>query len=141
MRYVTRTERNLKFFRPTAATLEIVARKRGTEKQINLLSLTPVRNIEWKKSDQGLVVLLKPKIKHPFLAKHILPRLRNPHYKIRLDDVGSFIWEQCDGIQTVNKIADSLRKGFGDKVEPLYERLALFLQSLERNRFIMFRER
>jgi hypothetical protein len=118
-----------------------VVRKKGIEEQINLLELVPIRNIDWKKSDQGLTVLLKPKIKHPVLAKNILPRLKNPYYKIRLDDVGSFIWEQCDGVQTVKEIADSLSERFGDKVEPLYDRLALFLQSLERNRFILYREK
>ena len=118
-----------------------MARKKAKEEQINLLELVPVKNIDWKKSEQGLTVLLKPKIKHPFLAKHILLRLKNPHYKIRLDEVGSFIWEQCDGIQTVKKIADLMRERFGDKVEPVYDRLALFLQSLERNRFILYRKK
>ncbi len=118
-----------------------MARKKGIEEQINLLELVPIRNIGWKKSDEGLTVLLKPKVKNPFLAKHIIPRLKNPYYRIRLDDVGSFIWEQCNGIQTVKEIADSLSEKFGDKVEPVYDRLALFLQSLERNRFILYREK
>jgi hypothetical protein len=116
-----------------------VTKKERREGRINLLKLIPIRNIDWKKDEQGLIVLLKPKIKNPFLARHVLPRLKSPHYRISLDEVGSFIWERCDGIQTVKEIADSLRKRFGDKVEPLYERLSLFLQSLERNRFILYR--
>lgn len=114
-------------------------KRKGEEREINLLELVPVRNIEWKKMEEGQIVLLKPKIRHPFFAKRILPRLKNPYYKVRLDEVGSYIWEQCDGVQTVKNLAHNLRKKFGEKVEPLYDRLALFLQSLERNQFIFYK--
>ena len=106
--------------------------------KINLLDLIPVRNIKWEKKE-GLIVLLKPKFKHPFLKKYVLPRLKNPCYKIRLDPVGTFIWELCDGSLSVKKLAKSLKDEFGDKVEPLYDRLALFLQSLEKNHFIFYK--
>ncbi len=109
------------------------------EKTINLLNLVPVRNIKWDKNDEGLVVLLKPKIKNPFLAKHILPRLRHPYYKVKLDSVGSFVWERCDGKLTVQEVADDMKAKFGEQVEPLYDRLNLFLQSLEKNRFIFYK--
>ena len=113
--------------------------KEKKEKSVNLLDLIPVRNIEWEKIEEGLVALLKPKFKHPFLKKHILTRLKNPFYRIKLDSVGSFVWELCDGNLTVKEIAESLKDEFGDKVEPLYDRLALFLQSLEKNHFIEFK--
>jgi len=106
--------------------------------KINLLDLIPVRNIKWEKKE-GLIILLKPKFKHPFLKKHVLPRLKNPCYKIRLDPVGTFIWELCDGSLSVKILAKSLKDEFGDKVEPLYDRLALFLQSLEKNHFIFYK--
>jgi len=109
------------------------------QKTINLLKLVPVRNIKWNKNDEGLVVLLKPKIKNPFFAKHILPRLKHPYYKIRLDSVGSFIWERCDGQRAVQEVAEDMKAKFGEQVEPLYDRLNLFLQSLEKNRFIFYR--
>ena len=109
------------------------------EKRINLLDLIPVRKIEWEKNEEGLVSLLKPKFKHPFLKKHILPRLKNPYYRIKLDSLGSFVWGLCDGNLPVKKIAENLKDEFGEKIEPLYDRLALFLQSLERNRLIEFK--
>lgn len=114
-------------------------KKSGTEEtKINLLGLIPVRNINWKEEEE-LIVLLKPKYKHPLFKKHILPRLKNPHFKIKLDHVGSFIWKQFDGNLTVKEIAKNLKDEFGDKVEPLYDRLALFLQSLEKNHFIKYK--
>lgn len=107
--------------------------------EINLLGLFPVRNIGWEKNPEGLVVLLKPKFKHPIFQKHIIPRLKNPHYKIRLDDVGSCVWESCSGELTVKELGEILQVRFGEKVEPLYDRLAIFLKSLERSRFITFK--
>lgn len=114
-------------------------KKQGVKKpEINLLDLVPVKNIHWEKTEEGLVVLLKPKFQHPFLRKHLLPRLKRPHFKVKLDAVGSFVWEQCDGKQTVQEVAQNLKKKFGEEVEPLYERIAMFLQTLEKNRFIYY---
>lgn len=106
---------------------------------INLLELVPVRTIPWEKSEEGLVVLLKPKFRHPFFVKHLLPRQKKPHYRIKLDAIGSFVWEQCDGNRSVKELAENMKGQFGDDVEPLYDRLTLFLQSLEKNRFIYFK--
>ena len=109
------------------------------ERKINLLELIPVRNIEWERSGEGLIVLLKPKLKNPFFARHLLPRLKNPYYKVKLDSVGSFIWQQCDGSLTVRRLADNLKDKFGEDIEPVYDRLSLFLQSLEKNCFIIYK--
>lgn len=67
--------------------------------------------------------------------------MKNPYYKIRLDSVGSFIWEHCDGNFRVKEVAERLENKFGEKVEPLNERLVLFLQSLGRSHFIIYREK
>jgi hypothetical protein len=107
--------------------------------EINLLDLIPEKNIEWEKNEEGLIVLLKPKYKNPFLAKHLLPRLKNPYYRVKLDAVGSFIWELCDGHSTVKELGRKLKDKFKDKVEPLYDRLGLFLQNLEKNHFICYK--
>ena len=107
--------------------------------EINLLDLVPVRNIKWKKGKDQLTVLLKPKLKYPFFTKYILPRLKNPYYKVRLDPVGTFLWELCDGSRTVREMGEMLQDEFGEKIEPLYDRLAQFLQSLEKSRFIVYK--
>ena len=111
------------------------------ESTINLLDLIPTRILKWEKIEEGLVVLLKPKFKNPFLSKHILPRLKNPYYKIKLDSTGSYLWLACDGKRNVQEIGKILEEKFGEKVDPLYDRLALFLQSLERNRFIQYKNK
>ena len=117
-------------------------KKREAEKsKINLLDLIPVRNIKWEKKEDGLIILFKPKFEHAFFKKYVLPRLKKPYYKIKLDHVGSFTWELCDGSLRVKEVAKNLKDEFGEDVEPLYDRLALFLQSLEKNRFIEFKKK
>lgn len=107
--------------------------------EINLLDLIPVQNIQSNQKEEEFCVLLKPKFTHPLLVKHLLPRLKKPYFKIKLDEIGSFIWNLCDGKNTVKEIGNLLRERFGERVEPLYERIGLFFQNLEKNKFITFR--
>ena len=106
---------------------------------VNLLELIPDRNIKSEKTEDGFSVLLKPKYRHPLFVKHALPRMKSPNYKIKLDDIGSFIWDLCDGSNNVKEIGRQLEEKFGDKVEPLYDRLRIFFQNLEKNKFITFK--
>lgn len=107
--------------------------------EVNLLELIPEHNILSEKTEEGLYVLLKPKYRHPWFVKHILPRLKNPYFKVKLDDIGSFIWDLCDSRKTVKEIGTKTKEKFGDNVEPLYERLGTFFKNLEKNNFITFK--
>ena len=107
---------------------------------MNLLALIPVRNIKWETSEDGNVVLLRPKYRHAFLARILLPLMKKPHFKIKLDDIGSYFWQNCDGSRTVKEIADLQEQKFGEEVKPLYDRISTFLQTLQRNRFIIFQD-
>lgn len=111
-------------------------RKKAPDSEVNLLELIPVKHIEWEIDRDGLITLLKPKYRHPFLTKYLLPRLKRPFYQVNLDEIGSYFWENCDGIRSVKQIAKLQKEKFGEKVEPLYDRIAIFIQTLERNRFI-----
>ena len=113
--------------------------KNQPAEDINLLDLIPQQNISWERSKEGRLILLNPKFKQPLLQKYLLPRLKYPYFKINLDEVGSFIMEHCNGKLTVREIGEALHKEFGDKVSPLYDRLAQFLKHLERNQFIKYK--
>lgn len=113
---------------------------KNKKKKINLLDLIPVRNVEWVNNEQNLIVLLKPKFTNRWLGKYILPRLKSPNYKVNLDAYGSFVWNNCDGKTTVAEIGERLKKEFGEDIEPVYERLCLFIKTLKRNRFVCYKE-
>ncbi len=102
------------------------------------LLLRPQRLLDWEENADGKVVVLKPKFQNPVLQRYVLPRLRNPTYRIHLDEIGSFVWKRCDGGHTVGQILDEMRKEFGEQVEPALERLSLFLSQLFRGKFIRY---
>lgn len=98
------------------------------------LDLVPVQNKDVKTSEgEGGVVLLIPMNSLlDFLAKRIHGRYR----KLKLDGQGAFVWNLCDGKQSVREIGNRLRERFGDEAEPLYERLVAFLMDLRRRHLI-----
>lgn len=59
--------------------------------------------------------------------------------RIRLDEYGSFLWKQMDGVNTVGELAVLLQKRYGEAAQPLYERLISYLKILKNNRFIFFK--
>lgn len=109
------------------------------EKQfLNLWELKPKRNAEWETTDEGKIIVLVPKFRNPFLTKWVMPYLSKPYFRIKLDDVGTMIWQQSDGATTVASISESLKKKFGASVEPVDARINHFLNHLERGDLIVF---
>ncbi len=88
--------------------------------------------------DGDTVVLLYPKFRNKLCVKLLLPRMKRPCWKISLDEIGSWVWQHCDGRATVKEIAEGLREHFGEKVEPVIDRLGLFLRKLESDKFIAY---
>ena len=96
----------------------------------------PRRRLDWRDLDDGRCVVLRPRFGEGGVGRWLAARLGNPCYRIRLDDVGSFIWKTCDGETPLTVIAGRLRAEFGGRVEPAEERLARFVQSMLRSRMI-----
>ena len=107
---------------------------------LNWLDLVPEVVREWERSGDGMVVLLKPKFSHPFFSRHVLPRLKRPNYKLKLDAIGTFIIENCDGQTSVRALGEKLKQQFGESIEPLFDRLQFFMQQLENNRMIRYKD-
>lgn len=65
--------------------------------------------------------------------------LKKPKYTfIELDEFGSFIWKQIDGERNVYEIAQLVKEQFGEKAEPLYERLSKYIQILRNHNFVLY---
>ena len=110
-----------------------------SEEEINLLDLVPLKKIRFEESSDGRITLLKPKFNNKFLVKYLIPRMNKPNYKIKLDRFGSFVWKQCNGENTVRQISELLKEKFQGEIEAVYDRLALFMQSLCDNKFIAYK--
>ena len=55
---------------------------------------------------------------------------------IHLDEIGSFVWPLIDGEKTITEIGKAVENRFGDKANPLYERLVKYFRILESYHFI-----
>jgi len=104
----------------------------------NLLELIPVRQVEWERNtDTNKINLIVPKFSNVLLRKHLLPRLNKPHFIIKLDELGSFVREQCDGRRNAKQTAEAFGNHFGEKAQGPYVRTAKFLQMMHRERYIV----
>lgn len=115
----------------------------GRKKQgRNYLELIPQRNpgYSWKENEKGIVTVDMP---HRGIfdkaAQHLFVTPAVSH--IRLDALGSFIWKQIDGERDLVEIGRLVKAEFGEKAEPLYERLARYFETLKSNHFISYRQK
>ncbi len=106
------------------------------EQAPNLLEMYPAPAIRWEQEEDGSITLFTPRFSNKWMVKHVLPRMKNKDLKIHLDEFGSWVWQQIDGHTTVLQIAKNLYEKFGEKVEPVYDRLGLFINHLARRQFI-----
>ncbi|HII61067.1 PqqD family protein [Pyrococcus horikoshii] len=103
----------------------------------NYLNLIPIRNekVELRKIEGKYYLMIPMESKLDFLAR----RLHGNYRRLELDEIGAYVWELCDGTRNVEEIGKLLKARFGEKVEPLYERLLTFLIQLQRRNLIRFR--
>lgn len=96
----------------------------------------PRRRLDWRELEDGRSVVLRPQFGAGRIGRWLAAKLGDFCYRIRLDDVGTFIWKACDGETPLVEVARRLRAEFGPRVEPAEERLARFVQSMLRSRMI-----
>jgi len=104
------------------------------DKLESYLNLVPVRNATIKLAEEeGSPVLLVPM---DSLFDFLAIRRHGKHRKLKLDDLGAFVWRLCDGEKTVRDIGEEVRNAYGDSAEPLYERLIYFLLELKKRHLL-----
>ncbi len=105
----------------------------------NFLDKIPYRNenIKWSEDSDGIVTLeIENKGVFNTIAQKLFKKPRISY--VHLEEIGSFIWKRIDGTKTVAALADELKAEFGDKAEPLYERISKYIQILNSYSFINF---
>jgi hypothetical protein len=110
--------------------------RRNKESQ-NYLDMIPFHNekFQWEQDEEGTVTILVEnrgvfnRLAQKFLKK---PKITQVH----LEEMGSFIWLQMDGGRSVYDIAQLVQQEFGEKADPLYERLVTYLQMLQSYEFV-----
>lgn len=93
-----------------------------------ILKISDKYNYEADKN--GIVTILE---KQEHKIQRVFRKLgfKIPEYKkVTLDEYGSYVFHQIDGSKTIREIGEKLEEKYGDKVQPLYERLFLFISQL-----------
>ena len=103
----------------------------------NYLEKKPIckDGLNWSKDENGNVTL---EMENKGVANKIMQKLiKKPKISyIHLDEMGSFIWPLMDGEKDILEIGKFVEEHFGEKANPLYERLSQYFKTLEKYNFI-----
>lgn len=110
--------------------------KKNKKQSPNLLDLIPCcKKHRYEVDGEGKVtVFVENKGFFNFVAQKLLKKPR--FSQIHLEELGSFIWQNIDGKKNVKEIADLLHEKFGEKAEPLYPRISVYIKILQNYGFI-----
>jgi hypothetical protein len=118
-----------------------IRKKKERERElegVNLLGLAPRRIADWAEVD-GRAVVLRPE--PVSVGIHgLMDRFfhKMSAHRIRLDDVGSFAWVHFDGERTVGEVGELMRGEFGDRVDPVEERLGRLVWVMRKEGFLAY---
>ena len=113
--------------------------RRRKDRPRNIADHVPCVCLEHEVEEDGCVKLLVPRFRVPWM-QWLQKRLKKPHIKVKLDEIGSAAWLLIDSRRTVAQIGEALENRLGEKVQPVNERLGMFVGILRRNKFIILRE-
>lgn len=103
----------------------------------NYLEKIPARpeHIKWSTDEKGIVTLdVENTGIFNRVAQKLLKKPKVSH--IHLDEMGSFVWPLLDGEKNIIELGRLVEAEFGEKANPLYERLAKYFQILDSYQFI-----
>ena len=109
-------------------------------KEENYLEKKPIckNGLNWSKDENGNVTL---EMENKGVANRIMQKLiKKPKTSyIHLDEMGSFVWPLMDGEKDILEIGKFVEEHFGEKANPLYERLSQYFKTLEKYNFIEYK--
>jgi hypothetical protein len=99
------------------------------------LDAIPVSEVVQELDQEGRTILLRPKFMSPRL-RWLQRFMHKPHFRVKLDEVGTCLWKHMDGQRNGAQLSQILREHFHERVEPAEERTAAFLRQLAQGAFI-----
>lgn len=101
----------------------------------DFLTLIPGHALLFETDESGRVVVLRPKILSPRWT-WLLRLFKKPHFRVKLDDRGSFVWLLCDGTRSIDGVAAATQERFDDPLVDSGTRTATFIRELVRGGFL-----
>lgn len=109
--------------------------KRNKENYLDYIPAINPKNT-WDEADGKVTIHMVHRGFYATIAQKFFHKPRVSH--IDLDKMGSFIFPLIDGRRNIGDIGAMVKEKFGDAAEPLYERLARYMQILRNNGFIYY---
>lgn len=115
-----------------------MAKKKNNTVSANYLEFIPIPGKELKyEIVDGKVTIFKENTGFfNFLAQKLLKKPRVS--QIHLDEMGNFIWPLMDGKNTIQDIALKIKEEYGEKAEPLYNRVVQYFKTLVSYGFVEY---
>ena len=104
-------------------------------KQNNIFDSKPKQLYPSELAEKGKVVVLVPEPQNK-LAEWFMPKKNRINIRVKLDILGSFVWDSCDGKMTVKDIADKMKQEYGSLAEPVDARVRSYIARLQSQRII-----
>jgi hypothetical protein len=108
---------------------------------VDFMTLVPARAMEFEAGPRdGQVVILQPRY-HGFLfGRFLQARVKGPKRFIRipLEDRGSYLWRNMDGLRTVGELTAMFEREFSEDRQDAPRRVASFVYHMLENGFIRF---
>ncbi len=110
------------------------------KKAENYLERIPCRNegLRWSVQDEKVTLEIDNKGIFNKIAQKLLKKPKVSY--VHLDEMGSFIWPVLDGEKSILDIGELVKEEFGEKANPLYERLAKYFGILESYGFVEWKK-
>lgn len=108
------------------------------KKEKNFLLYIPVKNhTNFEERGKNIFLIFN----HDRFVEKIARKIfkKPPVTDIELDDMGSDVWKFIDGKNNISDIIEKLREKYGEKCEPISERLILYIRYLNRRNWIKFK--
>lgn len=96
----------------------------------------PAKNLKYEIVDGKVTIFQENKGFFNFLAQKLLHKPKAT--QIHLDDMGNFIWPLMDGKCDILEISARIKEEYGEKAEPLYNRVVQYFRTLVSYGFVEF---
>ena len=101
------------------------------------LKFVPKRaDLPWSENSEGLVEIQTPKFQSNFGKSFVKALKKDECFTAKMDKIGSAVWKECDGAQSVEQILKNLKKKFPD-IKEMDQKLFWYLQQLNSLKYIV----
>lgn len=109
-------------------------KKKETKDDNFLLYIPKLKHTAWEKRNNKVLLIF---YHNKSIEKFVRWLVKKPYVSdIELDEMGSVVWQQIDGKQTVFEIGEKLKEKYGEKCDPVYDRLIMYLRYLVRKGWV-----